>query len=202
MTLASRIRSAAPAAALVGGLALAAAGPALAHEEHGHPAKIHSGTCEDLGGVVFALNGVGGTVDVDGNEVGQAEAVNPESAYQVLRSETKLDATIDDVLAAPHALMVYASDADMSAISCGNLGGARFEDELAVGLAAVGRGGHSGIAVFDEDEETPGTTTVTVYVGHALDAAAGHSDDAAADDAHADDGHDEGESHVEGTPEA
>jgi len=198
-----RIRAVAPAAALVGALAVLAAGTALAHTEHGHPAKIHAGSCEDLGAVAFALNGVGGTVDVDGKPVEQAEAVNPDTAYQVLRSETELDATIDDVLAAPHALMVYASDEDMSAISCGNLGGARIGDELAVGLAAVGAGGHSGIALFEDSADAPGTVTVTVYIGHALEPAGGHSGmDDGHDDGHDDGGHDHGDGHAEATPAA
>ena len=34
---------------------LAGSGSTLAHEAHGHPARIHEGTCEALGPVAFRL---------------------------------------------------------------------------------------------------------------------------------------------------
>lgn len=158
------------AAALFGALALGAA-PAhvtLGHSAHGHPARIHNGSCDDLKGVAFELNGVGGEVDVTGNPVPVAEAVNEDSSYQVMRSETVVPAGIDDMLAEPRAVMVYQSDEDMTGIACGNLGGAKLGGELAVALGEVNVPGHTGFAIIEEDAAAPGSTTVTVYVGHAL----------------------------------
>ena len=74
-------------------------GSALAHEEHGHPARIHEGSCQELGPVAFRLNGVGGSVDVDNAPVATPTAVNADSVYQVMVSETTIDGTIDDLLA-------------------------------------------------------------------------------------------------------
>jgi hypothetical protein len=146
-------------------VALAVAAPAAAHEAHGHPAKLHEGTCVDLGGVAFSLTGVGAEVDLEGTPVAPGEAVNPDRSSEVLRSETALDASLDDLLAVPHALMVYESDEDLSAIACGDLGGNRLGDELAVWLGGIGEEGHAGIALFAGAGDT---TTARIFLGEAL----------------------------------
>jgi hypothetical protein len=140
-------------------------GASLAHEAHGHPARIHEGSCEDLGAVAYRLNGVGGSVDLDSAPVATPTAVNPDSAYQVLVSETTIDGTVDDLLASDHAVMVYESDEAMDAIACGNLGGAMDGDSLITGLAEAGVPGHLGFAIFEPDGER---TVVTVIIGHAM----------------------------------
>src|SRR5215217_8879393 len=88
------------------GLVAAVTGPALAHEEHGHPTRIHKGSCEALGPVAFRLNGVGGSVDLDNAPVATPTAVNSDSSYQVMVSETTIDGTIEDLLGADHAVMI------------------------------------------------------------------------------------------------
>jgi hypothetical protein len=136
-----------------------------AHAEHGHPARIHEGTCEALGPVAFRLNGVGGSVDLDGAPLATPAAVNPSSSYQVMASETVITTPIDDLLAGGHALMLYESDEEMSAIACGNLGGAMVGETLVTGLGEVGVPGHTGFALF---ASTADTTTVTILIGHAM----------------------------------
>jgi hypothetical protein len=136
-----------------------------AHEAHGHPARIHEGSCEELGAVAFRLNGVGGNVDLDNAPVATPTAVNPDSAYQVMISETTIDATLEDVLAAAHAVMIYESDEAMDAIACGNIGGALHGGTLITGLAEVGVPGHIGFALFQPDGER---TSVSVIFGHGL----------------------------------
>jgi hypothetical protein len=189
------------AAVVVGALALGVTPVSIAygHAAHGHPAKIHNGSCKDLKGVAFDLNGIGAEVDVDGNPVPAQTAVNEDAAYQVLLSRTPLQATLDDLLAEPRAIMVYQSDEEMTAISCGNLGGARFGDELAVGLGEAGVPGHTGIAVLEEDPEKAGETMVTVYIGHAMSPVSmgGGADDGHGHDAK-DDGHAGGETPDDG----
>jgi hypothetical protein len=153
------------AAALAGTMSLAVLGNAAAHAEHGHPARIHNGTCESLQGVAYRLNGVGGSVDTEGAPVATPTAVNPKTAYQVMTSDTVLDATIDDLLADDHAIMIYESDDAMDAISCGNVGGAMSGDQLIVGLGEARIPGHLGFALFTPDGDK---TDVTVILGHAM----------------------------------
>jgi hypothetical protein len=172
------------------GVVAAVAGPVLAHEEHGHPTRIHEGSCEDLGPVAFGLNGVGGSVDQDNVPVvGTPTAVNPATAYQMLISETTIDGTIEDLLASEHAVMIYESDEAMDAIACGNIGGALSGNTLITGLAEAGVPGHVGFALFRSEGDQ---TIVLVVLGHGLapvsvSGAAGE-DHAGEDDA-AEDGH-------------
>ena len=155
----------ATAAALLGAITLAGASNAGAHAEHGHPARIHNGSCESLEGVAFRLNGVGGSVDVEGAPVATPTAVNPESTYQVMTSASIIDAPIEELLAGDHAIMIYESDEAMEGISCGNIGGAMMGDELITGLAEMRIPGHLGFAIFTPDGEQ---TDVTIIIGHAM----------------------------------
>jgi hypothetical protein len=157
------------------------AGPAVAHEEHGHPTRIHEGSCEALGPVAFRLNGVGGSVDLDNAPVATPTAVNPDSAYQVLISETTIDGTIEDLLAGEHAVMIYESDEAMDGIACGNVGGALNGNSLLTGLAEAGVPGHIGFAHFRSEGDQ---TVVLVMLGHGLAPVSASS--SGSDDDHAD----------------
>ena len=155
----------AAATALAGAMSLAVLGNAAAHAEHGHPARIHKGACESLQGVAYRLNGVGGSVDTEGAPVATPTAINPKTTYQVMVSDTVIDATIDDLLASDHAIMIYESDDAMEAIACGNVGGALSGDELIVGLGEARIPGHLGFALFTPDGDQ---TDVLVILGHAM----------------------------------
>ena len=183
--------------ALVATALLAGPSPASAHEEHGHPARIHEGSCQELGPVAFRLNGVGGSVDVDNAPVATPTAVNSDSAYQVMVSETTIDGTIEDLLAADHAVMVYESDEAMDAVACGNVGGALNGETLVTGLAEAGVPGHIGFVLFRPEGDQ---TDVLVILGHGLapisasgaQPADGHAgEDEMADMAHEDQGGEE-----------
>lgn len=202
------------AAAWLGAFALCfGTGPALAHEAHGHPARIHEGTCEELGAVAFRLNGVGGSVDLDNAPMATPTVVNPDSAYQVMVGETTIDGAMDDVLAEEHAVMIYESDEAMDAIACGNVGGAMSGDMLITGLAEAGIPGHLGFAMFEPEGDQ---LVISVILGHALApvSASGASDDhdhdesedATDDHDHDEDedghAHDEEDGHDAATPEA
>lgn len=147
------------------GVLAVTAGPALAHEDDGHPAKLHEGTCAEVGPVAFPLAGVGAVIDVAGAAVDPGAAVNPDRGVAVERGMTAVTAPLADLLAAPYALVVYSSDEDLSAIACGDLAGNLLDNELAVGLVGVGDAGVAGIALF-EDGGTE--TTVRLYLGHEL----------------------------------
>lgn len=162
----------------------------LAHAEHGHPARIHTGTCEELGGVAFPLNGVGASVDLENAPIPTPSVVNEESAYQVMVGETTIDGSLDDLLAADHAVMIYESDEAMDAIACGNLGGAMMGDSLITGLAESGHAGHLGFAIFEPSGEQ---TVVTVIIGHALAPVSASGTDHAEDEA--DHSHEDEEAH-------
>jgi hypothetical protein len=188
---------------LVSAALFAGQSQALAHEEHGHPARIHEGTCEAIGPVAFRLNGVGGSVDLDNAPVATPTAVNADSAYQVMVSETTIDGTIDDLLAGEHAVMIYESDEAMDAIACGNVGGALNGETLVTGLAESGVPGHLGFALFRPEGDQ---TDVLLILGHGLapvsasgaQAAERHADED--DVAHEDQG-DEEDGHGAATPE-
>jgi hypothetical protein len=174
--------------------------PVLAHEEHGHPTRIHEGTCEALGPVAFRLNGVGGSVDVDNAPVATPTAVNSNSAYQVMVSETTIDGTIEDLLAGEHAVMIYESDEAMDAIACGNVGGALNGNTLVTGLAEAEVPGHSGFALFRSEGNQ---TVVLVILGHGLapvSASGGVAGDDQADEDNAAD--EEEDDHGAATPDA
>lgn len=171
-------------------LAFGGVGTARAHAEHGHPARIHHGSCEELGGVAFRLNGVGGSVDLDNAPIATPIPVNEDSAYQVMLGETTIEGSLDDLLTADHAVMIYESDEDMSAIACGNLGGALLGDSLVTGLAESGHPGHLGFAIF---EPAGDQTHVTVIIGHALAPVTANGAEADHEHAEGEDAHEEGE---------
>ncbi len=170
--------------ALALGVGAPVAIPVLAHEEHGHPARVHEGSCEDLGPVVFRLNGVGGSVDLDNAPVATPTAVNPDSAYQVMVSETAIDGALEDILAGEHAVMIYESDEAMDAIACGNVGGALKGETLVTGLAEAGVPGHIGFALFRSQGDQ---TVVSVIFGHGLAPVSASGAGAPEDSAHEDD---------------
>jgi hypothetical protein len=181
------------------GVVAVIAGPALAHEEHGHPTRIHEGSCEALGPVAFRLNGVGASVDLDNAAVATPTAVNPDAANQVLLSETTIDGTIEDLLASDHAVMIYESDEAMDAIACGNVGGALTGNTLVTGLAEAGIPGHIGFVLFRTEGDQ---TIVMVALGHGL-APVSASGTAVEDDAgEGDAGHDDAEGDHAATPDA
>jgi hypothetical protein len=140
-------------------------GSIFAHAADGHPVRIHQGTCQSLGPVAVPLTGVGASVDLEGNAIATPQAVNPESAYQVMSSESTIATTVDELLSSEYAVMLYDNDEDMQAIACGNVGGALLGDTLAVGLGEIGIPGHVGLALFEPNGEQ---SDVTILIGHAM----------------------------------
>lgn len=181
---------AASTAVLMGTMILTGASNVGAHAEHGHPARIHNGTCESLQGVAFRLNGVGGSVDAEGAPVATPTTVNSSSAYQVMTSDSVIDAPIEELMSGEHAIMIYESDEAMEGISCGNIGGAMKGDELITGLAEMRIPGHLGFAIFTPDGDQ---TDVTIILGHAMApvSAGGTVDDHEHSDGDADHDHEE-----------
>src|SRR5215212_9140451 len=144
---------------------VASAGSLLAQEAHGHPARIHEGSCEALGPVAFRLNGVAGSVDAEGAPIATPTMVNVPPAHEVVLSETVIDVPFETLVAAHFAGMVYESDEEMSAITCGNLGGALLGASLVTPLRESGVPGHVGFAIFRAQGEE---TLVSLYLAHGL----------------------------------
>lgn len=189
------MRVAALAAGLCGGLLAGSQHGAYAHGADGHPARIHEGTCEALGPVAYQLNGVGAQVDLDEAPLATPTVINPETSVPVMVSTTTIEGSLDDLMASDLALMIYESDEEMEAIACGNLGGARFGDELVTGLRETGTSGNVGFALFQSKGEQ---TQVTLLLGPAMPS--GTSDGAA--EAHNGDDQVEGGDDAVATPSA
>jgi hypothetical protein len=149
-------------------------------EEHAFPAHIHSGTCETLGDVVFPLEDVtaGGTgaeatpagavgtpFDAVGQntgtptDMGSGDAAAADVPFAT--SETVVEASLDDILAAEHAINVHESAENIgNYIACGNLTGMSDGGELMIQLEELNGSGYTGDATLVDNGD--GTTTVTV----------------------------------------
>ena len=156
-------------------LIVAGAAPAAAHGADGNPARIHAGSCEELGPVAFPLTGVGASIDLEDAPLATPPAVNADQSTTVAVSETTIETPLEAILGAEHAVMIYASDEDMSGIACGNVGGAMVDDRLVTGLTAFGQPGIAGFALFEPDGEQ---TVVTILLGQAGAGEEGEHEDA------------------------
>jgi hypothetical protein len=94
--------------------------PAFAAQDvdEAHPAHIHSGTCAELGDVVYPLTDVAAATD-------QGEASGPDSAIPVEVSVTTVDAPLQEIIDGGHAINVHLSADEIGTyIACGDVGGA------------------------------------------------------------------------------
>lgn len=165
---------------------------ASAHEGHGKPAMIQTGTCDALGGAVFSLIGVGAVEDAEGLPVATPAAVGAASAAPLSTSTSTVDATVETIVDGGHAIVVYASDAEMdNPIACGAVGGIRLGENLIVGLNPVGDEGQSGIALL---RNSGSQATVTIVLSEGV--SPGHAEEGHGHDH----GHDQDEESA--TPEA
>ena len=135
-----------------------------------HPIHIHTGTCDNLGDVVFPLT------DVKLNTAGETFG---SPAIPVEESKTEVAVTLSDLLNSPHAINIHESaDAIQNYIACGNIGGRVVDGDLEVGLREINGSGHYGVARLDG-----GTSNVDVEIYLAWDkeqAGGGGATDAAA----------------------
>ena len=106
-----------------------------------HPVHIHSGTCAELGDVVFPL------VDLAGPA---GDATGPESAVPVTLSENIVDIPLQEMIDGGHAINVHLSNEEIDTyIACGDIGGVITTDaggrqEMMIGLAEQNDSGYSG----------------------------------------------------------
>jgi hypothetical protein len=130
--------------------------PAIAAQDdadESHPAHIHSGTCEQLGDVVFPLADV---AHPTGEEMG------PASGHPVKVSEgNRVDVPLQEIIDGGHAINVHLSAEEIGTyIACGDIGGVVHDRddgqgrELNIALAELNDSGHVGTAWLGEDGDS------------------------------------------------
>ncbi|MBA3450839.1 MAG: cupredoxin family copper-binding protein [Chloroflexia bacterium] len=140
-----------------------------------HPAHIHTGTCAELGDIVAPL--------ADVAEATAGETFGAADAILVKESETTVELSLNDILAAPHAVNIHQSaEAIQIYIACGDIGGRVVGGELLIGLQEIDGSGYNGVAIL---QTADAGTDVTVYLADneaaaATEQAADAPDDAAA----------------------
>jgi hypothetical protein len=106
-----------------------------------HPVHVHSGTCAELGDVVYPL------VDL---AVPAGEFTGPDSAVAVTLSENIVDAPLQEIIDGGHAINVHLSNEEIGTyIACGDIGGVITTDaggrqEMMIGLAEQNDSGYAG----------------------------------------------------------
>ena len=145
--------------------------PSVMQGMHQHPAHIHTGTCETLGEVVFPLNdltapGMMGT-PMAGMEstpmAGMAATPGAAMGQVVAQSTTTVEASLDDILAAEHAINVHLSAEEIDVyIACGDITGTADGGQLQIELAELNESGFEGMAMLMDAGN--GTTRVDVML--------------------------------------
>ena len=132
------------------------------------PARIYTGRCGGLSAQpAFQLIDVG---SVEGTEQGETPA-GALTAIPAEFSTTVVNTTLDDLLAAEHAVDIRVDDADpATSIACGDIGGpiesGADGEELAVGLQERGNSAYSGIAFLQGQGDR---TLVRVFLARGLE---------------------------------
>ena len=147
--------------------------PSMMQGTHQHPAHIHTGTCETLGDVVFPLNDLTAP-DMMGTPMAGMEATpmmgmtsTPMAGMDqvVAQSITSVEASLEDILAAEHAINVHLSAEEIEVyIACGDITGTADGGQLQIELQELNESGFHGIAILMDAGD--GTTTVDVMLMH------------------------------------
>ncbi len=141
--------------------------PSMMQGAHQHPAHIHTGTCETLGDVVFPLNDLTapdmmGTpmAGMDSTSMAGMDATPMAGMGEVVaHSTTNVEAALDDILAAEHAINVHLSAEEIDIyIACGDITGTADGSQLQIELQELNDSGYHGMAMLMDNGD--GTTTV------------------------------------------
>lgn len=127
----------------------------------GRPIHIHSGTCDELGDVIYPLNPV---------EVAEGVTEGNADATSVETSATTVDVALADLLAEDFAINAHLSDDEISTyIACGEIGGVPLVDgAIAIGLREQEGSGFAGIAYLAPAPDNAAQTTVSVFLAEDL----------------------------------
>ena len=132
----------------------------------GHPAHIHSGSCDTLGPVVAPLGHVG-VVPSDSATPGiSGQAMGAQTALPVEQSITQeVPLPLEQILAQPHAINVHLSDQEINTyIACGDIGGTQFGTTFMFGLRELNNSGYTGLALLSPDASGQATNVVIYLV--------------------------------------
>lgn len=133
-----------------------------------HPAHIYTGTCDTLGDIVFPLKDV---ISYDLLDPDQATPVVGMDATPSLDltstpvakagQTTTVEASLDDILAADHAINIHQSADNMDVyIACGDIAGPPTNGMVAVEITELNDSGYMGRATLVDNGD--GTTIVTL----------------------------------------
>ena len=145
--------------------------PAMMQGTHQHPAHIHTGTCETLGDVVYPLNDLTapemmGTpmAGMDSTPMAGMSATPMAGMGEVVaQSTTTVEASLDDILAAEHAINVHLSAEEIDVyIACGDITGTADGGQLQIELEELNNSGYQGMAILMDAGD--GTTRVDVWL--------------------------------------
>ena len=143
----------------------AASTPSMMQGTHQHPAHIHSGTCETLGDVVYPLNDLTDP-DMMGTPMAGMESTpmaGGDMGDVVAQSSTTVEASLDDILGAEHAINVHLSAEEIDVyIACGDVMGTPDGDQLQIDLEELNNSGYQGMAWLMDNGD--GTTTVNAVL--------------------------------------
>jgi hypothetical protein len=137
-----------------------------------HPAHIHSGTCDNLGDVVYPL--------ADVALAPAADAATPPAqpmmahAEEVLTSVTTVDVALTDLLAGQYAINVHESADNIGTyIACGEIAGqirlhlrSDAPPGLVIPLRELNDSGYAGVAWLEPTAD--GKTVVTIFLAQGL----------------------------------
>lgn len=151
-----------------------------AGESTPHPAHIHTGTCAELGDVVFPLNDVAAVdpaaspAPANGTEPTAAASQSTAAASSeggmleggiadvVAESTTTVDVTLSDIISGEHAINVHESGENIqNYIACGDITGVE-TGGLQIELAELNDSGYEGLATLTNNGDD--TTTVTIVL--------------------------------------
>lgn len=144
----------------------------LRAEVHAYPAHIHSGTCDELGDVVYPiedLRAVGAisvpdvTPELEFSSTPEAsDLIGPQNI--AAHSSTEVDVSLEDLLAGEYAINVHASAENIDVyVACGEITGTAEDGELIVELNEVETSGYEGLVELSDLEATTTFVNAVIY---------------------------------------
>ena len=134
-----------------------------------HPAHIHAGSCPDVGDVVFPLIDVVHMDEMGTPMAGVETPATPMAGMEgvemgdIAVSTTSVDASLEDILAAEHAINVHLSAEEIGTyIACGDITGQPTDGQLEIALEEQNDSGYEGTARLTDTGD--GTTTVDIML--------------------------------------
>jgi hypothetical protein len=131
-----------------------------------HPAHIHDGSCETLGGIAAPLNDVAyggmteGSMAMAGTPaagssmsttMAMGETVGSSSAVPLKTSVTLVDLPLEQIADGQHAINVHESAEAIDVyIACGDIGGQMLGNRLVMGLQELNDSEQVGFAMLEE----------------------------------------------------